>query len=99
MLIPKVIATTLLAVAIFIKTDYSFFIFLKWYMFILSLICFSLEIEDKNNNPKFEYIFFIIIAILFNPFYFIPLWRGFWQIVDIIVILFFIHNVIKSKEE
>lgn len=91
----KILAIILLIIAMFIETDYIFFIFLKIYIFIISIICYKISYEKWNM----DFLFFIITAIFFNPFYFIPLWREIWINIDFLVILLFFNSISEDEIE
>lgn len=53
---------------------------------IIALIGFGILANDaKNQNEQNEMILHIGLAILFQPFYKIPLGRSQWNIVDVVV--------------
>lgn len=58
-----------------------------------------LDYKSYNSDNKDRMILFIILAILFQPFFKIPLGRVIWNIVDVVVAAFLIYLLYKHIKE
>lgn len=73
---------------------YGFFQLVRF----LSVIGFGILAFDanKNSSNQTEVIVFIILAVLFQPIYKIPLGRTLWNIVDVIVAIGLLMTIFNS---
>ena len=89
------LAGALLVGAIFSFWPYSYFILLRWAIFIISLLVLN---GFYISNLKGWAIVFGAIALLFNPFYPVYLNKQTWIPIDFIsAILFFIAGYSTKK--
>lgn len=88
----RLISSVLLFLAIG-NHPYSYFIVLRWIVFLSSL--YSGWLVSKMQQHNWSWIFFIV-GILFNPIFPVYLDRSTWQIIDIIVAVIFIASLIKN---
>ncbi len=91
------LAGILLIGAIFSFWPYSYFIILRWLVFIISLIVLN---GFYTSNLKGWAIVFGVIALLFNPIYPVYLNKQSWIPIDLVSAIFFFLAAysIKKKE-
>jgi len=95
-LIPIVISSILLVIALFSISEYGYYLFLRWVVFLSAIYVVYLFMGYKRTNWIWV---IVIIAILFNPIIPIYLNKEIWQIMDIIVAILLIITIFKAKEE
>jgi hypothetical protein len=65
----------------------------------IALIGFGiLAYKANEENQKTEMILFIALTLLFQPFLKIALGRQIWNVIDVMVILYLILNLLKTKK-
>ncbi len=77
------------------RNPYSYYIFLRWYVF-LSCIYFAYLSKDETN--KIWFILFTVIFLLFNPIIPIYFKKDIWTIIDITAgIIIFLSIFLQSN--
>ncbi len=78
----KIVNIASLLIAIFSKQQYSYYIFLRWFI-MTSFVYYAYNsfIEKKNGL----FIFYVAISILFNPFKKVWFQKDTWHLIDGIV--------------
>jgi len=94
--VPIIISSILLIIAVFPISEYGYYIFLRWVVFLSSVYVAYLFFKIKRTN--WEWVI-VIIAILFNPIIPVYLSKEIWQVIDIIVAIIFIVTIFISKKE
>lgn len=90
------IALAILMFLCLLSMPYGFYQFVRF----VALIGFGLLAYNANEQRKTnEAIVYIILALLFQPFFKIALGREIWNIVDIIVGIGLIVSVFRSKNK
>ena len=77
---------------------YGFFVLVRF--IATAAFCFFAFVEYQDGN-KDRMILFIILSVLFQPLWRIPLGRVIWNIVDVVVagyLVYLLFQVIKSKK-
>ena len=90
----KLILTILLLLCL-LNMPYGFYQLVRFVAFIgFSIIAFN----ENLNKDKTLTLTFLVLALLFQPFFKIALGRSLWNIIDVIVALFLIISLfIKSS--
>ena len=94
--IPSIIVTTLLLIAIFPIKEYSYYALLRWVVFFTAVyICyFSYQAERMN------WIWLMgIVASVFNPIIPLHMSKEFWQVLDFVTAVIFIVFVVSFQKE
>jgi FtsH-binding integral membrane protein len=79
------------------RHQYSFYIFLRWYIFI---VCIYFAFSANKENIKVWLIIFSTISLLFNPIIPVYLNKELWSVIDIVSgILIFISMFYFSKKK
>ena len=74
---------------------YGYFQLVRW----AALIGFALLAFDASEkNQQNELIIYIGLAVLFQPIFKIAIGRSMWNIVDVIVGVYLIFSVLRSKK-
>ena len=74
----------------FFELPYSYYQFLRWF------VCLSALYSTKKNSEKTGVSFIsLIIAILFNPLEPFYIKKSIWLFIDVLVIIFYICNLIN----
>lgn len=76
---------------------YGFYVLVR-FIATAAFCFFAFEEYQQGNTDRM--ILFIILAVLFQPLWKIPLGRVIWDIVDVVVagyLVYLLHNVIKKK--
>lgn len=95
-LVPSIITSVLLLIAIFPIKQYGFFILLRWVVFITAVYVGFFMYQAK----KATWIWLMgIIAVLFNPIKPIHLSKGFWQPVDFVTAIIFLISLITDSKK
>ncbi len=76
----KVVAVFLLVYAT-ARHQYSYYTFLRWYVFLSSIY---FAYSSNEAKIKIWFVSFSIIALLFNPIIPIYLNKGIWSVIDVI---------------
>lgn len=63
------------------RHPYSYYIFLRWYIFISSIY---LAYYSDKSKSKLWFVIFSVIALLFNPLIPIYLDKDIWSVVDVL---------------
>ena len=78
------------------RNRYSYYIFLRWYVFI-SCIYFAYKSNEENN--KIWLVVFSVISLLFNPIIPVYLKKEIWSLIDIgSGVIIFISLFYNKKE-
>ena len=80
------------------RQNYSYYEFLRWSVFIGSIILIAILISFKLKYEN-KIVIYSFLIILFNPLFPIYLSRTLWSIIDIIlglILLYFSFNHFKS---
>ncbi len=89
------ISLAILLLVCLAKMPYGYFQLVRF----LALVGFGLlAYQSSKRNSETEVILYIILAILFQPFFKISLGRMFWNIVDVIAAIGLLLSVLKSKK-
>lgn len=83
----------LLYVSILSISIYEFYIFLRWFVFGISLYLSVCSYKEYKKIPFIE----LSIAILFNPFFPIYMEKSMWVIFDIIAGSYYLYLYNKVK--
>ncbi|MFW9851823.1 MAG: DUF6804 family protein [Candidatus Thorarchaeota archaeon] len=94
--IPSMITSVLLLIAIFPIKQYSFFILLRWVVFISAIYVGYFMCQAKK--PTWVWIMGIIV-VLFNPIVPIHLSKGIWQAIDFVTAIIFILVIVTARRE
>lgn len=62
----------------------------------MSLFIFFALNENKKVNSQTTMFVYVFLAVLFQPIFKIPLGRTIWNIVDVLVAIFFLINVLRD---
>ena len=90
----KIILSVLLLVCLF-NMPYGYYQLVRFLSFI-GFLLFAYAATQKEQ--KTEVIIFVILALLFQPFFKVYLGRILWNIIDVIVALGLIISVFKSQK-
>ena len=93
-LLPSIITSVLLLIAVLPIKQYSFYIILRWIVFISAIYIGYFSYKEKR--PTWVWLMGII-AVLFNPIEPIHMSKGFWQPIDFVTAIIFILVIITAK--
>ncbi len=89
------ISLAILLLVCLAKMPYGYFQLVRF----LALVGFGLlAYQSSKQNSETEVILYVILAILFQPFFKISLGRMFWNVVDVIVAIGLLLSVFKTKK-
>jgi hypothetical protein len=78
-----------------IDMPYGFYILVRFAAMCAFVIC--AYGEYTNGYPKYA-IVFVVLALLFQPFFKIALGRVLWNIVDVVVVVFLFYRAIMMAK-
>lgn len=93
-LVPSIITSVLLLIAIFPIKEYSYFVLLRW------VVCFSAIFVGYFlfQEKRYSWVWLMgIIAVLFNPIEPVHLNKGIWQVIDFVTAIIFIVALKKNE--
>ena len=88
------LALALTLISCLLPMPYGYFMIVRLVATVLFAIIAYAYSEEKKNELA---ITFGALALLFQPLIKIPLGRGIWNIVDVVVVIFLIVLVLKEK--
>ena len=91
-----VCCSALLIITALFNHQYTFYTFVRW---TITVSFFCLVVNTLKNKQFERSVFFISMAILFNPIFKIWFKREVWQIIDIIVSLILIGMLIINMKK
>jgi len=94
--VPIIISSILLVIAVFPISEYGYYVFLRWIVFLTAIYITYLFFKEKRTN--WEWII-IIIGILFNPIIPVYLSKQIWQVINIIVAIILVITIFIAKGE
>jgi len=94
-LVPSIIASALLIIAIFPIKEYSYFIFLRWVVCFTAIYVGYFLFQAKRHNWVWR---MGIMAILFNPIKPFHFDKGYWQMIDLITAIIFVTVIFVFKK-
>lgn len=75
--------------------NYSYYTSIR-FISLIAFLFFAYNANNKNQNGL--KISFLILALLFQPFFKIPLGRNLWNIIDITVSIFLIATLLLDSK-
>jgi hypothetical protein len=92
--IPQGIATIMLAVALFPRLPYSYFVFLR----VVVFCCGAYLIYQSFQRKRLLLSWLLFVAVvLYNPFFKIALTRPIWRVVNLLTIALFVAATIYQN--
>ena len=85
-------AIAILLLFCLLHMPYGFYTFVRFIAAVA--FCLFAYIESRSGNRNLM-LLFIVLAILFQPVFRIPLGRTIWNIVDVLVAAFLLYFVVK----
>jgi len=92
--LPQIILSVLFLWALYPHNPYTYYVLLKWISFPVFIYLF---IVYKNNMQIG--IFFIILAILYNPIKILHLDRIIWSYLNMATVIFLIISIFLKRKE
>ena len=92
-----IVSCVMLGIAVIRFGWYIFYMLTRLVVFIIMIALFIKNYKYKLENEKKLWLFWIT-AFVYNPIFSIYLNRGFWIIIDIVLIVLFIQAIKQNKK-